>query len=152
MWRAYGPDHPDLTNRCPLARLLRRTGGLEEAESLVRECLRIRTVREDVRRSAVLELRDELVLTQLARSEWTAAEAFARESLDLFPPALGPRHPAIAYTKAQLGAAIAGAGRYEEAEPILLEGWESLAGDDTLWPDQDAGPGACPPHEAWRNR
>ena len=41
--------------------------------------------------------------------------------------------PMNAYLGALQGAALAGLGRYEEAEPLLLEGWRVMSPDERLW-------------------
>lgn len=117
-----------------LARLLRRTGGLDEAESLLREAMRIRATLGSETSPAMLEIRDELILTLLQREKWSEAEAFARASLELYTKTLGAWHATVSYSKVQLGAAIAGAGRFEEAEPLMLDGWQSISADEELWP------------------
>jgi tetratricopeptide (TPR) repeat protein len=153
LWRAsLGPDHPDLTApMLDLARLLRKTGGLEEAESLNRECLRIRETRFEAADPSVLEIRDELTRTLLQREEWSEVEAFTRESLELYGKALGTWHASYANSKIQLGAALTGEGRYEEAEPILLDGWQTLSTNEALWLETKTDALACIVHlyEVW---
>jgi hypothetical protein len=39
----------------------------------------------------------------------------------------------VPYTGAQLGAALVGLERYDEAEPLLLAGWKAIGDDPRMW-------------------
>ena len=61
-----------------------------------------------------------------AQGRHARAEALAREALSILREKLPPRHWRTAFTEGILGAALAGQGRFAEAEPLLVASYPIL--------------------------
>jgi len=126
--RAFGPDDPrTLTAMNNLALALQARGRLEEAESLFRSAL-------DGRRR-VLGKRDaktgksafDLGVLLVERGNMTEAREFFRECLKTFKK-VAPADPTlIATAKGYLGGTLVASGRYDLAEPLLMEAHDRLS-------------------------
>jgi tetratricopeptide (TPR) repeat protein len=66
----------------------------------------------------------------LEMGAYAEVEAALRAALERPFNQVGPMR---AYLGAMLGAACTGQGRYEVAEPLLLEGWRIVGSDERLW-------------------
>ena len=132
--RTLGLEHPDLARaRFELGKVLRLQGDLDGAFAAVEKALATRVARLGATNPASNEARDELVTIALARKDWLAAEALLREVLTMYEQKLPAGHALLAYTGAQLGIALTGQGRLDEAEPLLLAGWKAIGEDPKFW-------------------
>jgi len=134
-WRAeLATDHPDVADvMFDLARVKRLRGDAAGARPLAEEVVRIRIAKFGIANGNTLAARDELASVLLDVKDWTAAETLLREAVALYEQKLRPGHPVIAYTGAQVGAALLGQGRVDEAEPLLLAGWAAIGEDPKFW-------------------
>lgn len=73
---------------------------------------------------------------QLHLGRYLDAETSLRESLGLRQSHLAAGHWQIGSAQSFLGATLVGQGRYEEAEPILLAGYETLMNDPETNPQR----------------
>jgi hypothetical protein len=121
-----GPGHPDTLSNCnTLAFAYGAVGRWAPAEVLRRENLA-------QRRKAVKPYSPLLAVdlagfgtNLLKQSRWSEAEPVLRESLAL----LEQTHPddwTRFITMSRLGEALSGQGRYAEAEPLVVQGYEGL--------------------------
>jgi serine/threonine protein kinase len=121
-----GPDHPDtLRSRNNLAAAYLTAGRLAEAEALLRDLLerRRKSSRSDSPdHAAVLASLGQILLLQEKGSD---AEPFLRECLAIREKAL-PDDWGRLYATSLLGGALLGQGRYAEAEPLVLQGYEGM--------------------------
>ena len=127
-------DHPDLASlRFDLGNLLGGEGRSDEARECLEACLRTREALFGPTAGPTNEARDALINLLLGDHDWTEAEERIRAILPEYERTLRSGHPVIAYTGAQLGVALVGQGRYEEAEPLLLAGWKAIGEDSRYW-------------------
>lgn len=114
-----------------LGRIREARGDANEAEALYRQALAIYDVRALPRRhpDRAIFLRNLAAL--LAKRDPAAAEPLAREALGIFS-AVQPGSWRVVEDKSVLGAALAGLGRFEEAEPLLVDSYRQLA----RWPGE----------------
>jgi serine/threonine protein kinase len=124
--KAFGPDHPNtltLTNNIALAH--ETLGRWAEAEALRRDALarRRKTTKPD---SPLLagDL-DGLGRNLLRHSKWSEAESLLRESLAIRVKAL-PDDWARFNTMSLLGGVLLGQGKFAEAEPLVVPGYEGM--------------------------
>ncbi len=132
--KSLGSEHRDLAeNWIHLAEILRATERSEEARALVERALALRTEQLGPTDPSTNSARDELVTLLLAMREWSAAEELLRAALPVLETKLAAGHPLVAYTGAQLGGALVGLERYDDAEPLLLAGWKAIGDDPRMW-------------------
>jgi eukaryotic-like serine/threonine-protein kinase len=125
--RVLGGDHPDtLTSMNNLAALYRTQGRYAQAEALY---ARVVETRRRVQGEDHPETLDELAAlgrVRLLEQEYAEAEATLRQALkgnEKTRPEAWQRY----YSQSMLGASLAGQGKYVEAEPLLLSGYEGGA-------------------------
>jgi tetratricopeptide (TPR) repeat protein len=177
--RVLGEDHPDmLTESYNLGVLLRNLGKLSEAESLLVTAFegRMRVLGAahsrtadannslftlfELRVSSARESGDEQLLgtalTKLGTHEFRSgnfanAERLLGEALDLVFRTLPETDARVRQVLGTLGAAIAGQGRYAEAEPLIRESAErTLASEDVaVDPAQNLVQRTIDFYEAW---
>jgi serine/threonine protein kinase len=125
-----GPDHPHtLVFRNGLAWAYESLGRLDAAETLYRDNLARR--RKTVNPDSPLLAEDLAALGHhlLERSQWSEAEPLFREALTIRAKATPDdwtRYDAMSL----LGAALLGQGRYAEAEPPIVNGYEGMKSRD----------------------
>jgi tetratricopeptide (TPR) repeat protein len=124
--RVFGPGHPNtLTTTTSLASALESLGRWAEAEALWREVLGQRRKAAPTDSPPLADALDGLGRNLGNRSRWSEAEALLRESLALrakAPPDDWRRFS----TMSLLGGALLGQGRYAEAEPLVVQGYEGM--------------------------
>jgi tetratricopeptide (TPR) repeat protein len=119
---AFGDDHITIANSFNvLAFLLVDEERFEEAEPLNLQSLEMRRRLYGPRRIEVTFALNGLARLYLRTERPVEAEALLRESLGIFDEA-HPTHWRRAYAECLLGAALTMQGRYDDAEPLLLEG------------------------------
>jgi tetratricopeptide (TPR) repeat protein len=109
-----------------LAFALQRTGKSEEARGCYMEALRIsiESYGQEDYRTAIFERN--LATADLDLGEADSCEAHSRRALAVFLANWPQGHWRIADVRSVLGACLAAAGRFLEAEPLLLEGYQAL--------------------------
>jgi tetratricopeptide (TPR) repeat protein len=121
-----GPDHPTtLTGRNNLALAYESLGRWADAESLRSEVLALR--RKTTLPDSPLLAGDlaGLGLNLLKQAKWSEAETLLREGLTIYAKAR-PDDWLRFNTMSLLGGALLGQGRYAEAEPLIVPGYEGL--------------------------
>ncbi len=111
-----------------LARTLAASGKLEEAERLAREVV---AGRREILPARHLHIGRSLVVlgnALLQRAKWADADPILSEALDIFRQQPNAEDW-IAEAQVMRGAAVAGLGRFQEAEPLLAASWPRLAAD-----------------------
>ncbi len=126
----YGREHPEAArNMVMMAELLLARGEAAEAEPLARQALAARKASLPAKHSLVTWAQVLLADVLAARGDAESAqeaETLAREAIEIYIE-LGradywPTHDA----RSVLGASLAAQGRFDEAEPMMLEGLEGL--------------------------
>jgi len=124
MRRKYKDDVPDrLTAEDSMARLYREEGRFSEAEPLAAEVLAVRRRSGD--KVPIVRALDLLATISWQEGKFAEGEALARESVDSYR-AQKLDTWVLYQAKALLGASLAGLRRFEEAEPLLLEGYSGI--------------------------
>ncbi|MBI5363862.1 MAG: serine/threonine protein kinase [Planctomycetes bacterium] len=132
--RTLGQEHLDLARaRADLGKVLRLQGDFAGARTLVESALRVFVAKLGATNPGSNDLRDQLITITLAQEDWPAAETLLRESIALYERTGKPGSPLVAYTGAQLGIALTGLGRMDEAEPLLLAGWAAIGENPKFW-------------------
>jgi tetratricopeptide (TPR) repeat protein len=123
--RVLGEDHRDtLGSVYDLGNLLLALGNPDEADSFFEELLE--AARESDSRSRKLQgVLDALTAVRINSERYTEAEELARECLTLRADH-SPENWRTFNTKSLLGAALAGQEKYDEAEPLLLDGYQGM--------------------------
>ncbi len=137
-----GENHPELATtltRLALAlqaqRDARVTGQsleMSEAETLLRQALRIRESVFGPSHPAVATSKFELASALRIRGELIEAETLYRNALEIRRRFFGDEHPETAAVLVNLGVFLQNQERLDEAEPLLREGftvWRKLLGD-----------------------
>lgn len=129
MWAdTLGEDNVKVhTAKQNLGRLYLFSDDLSRAEAYLQEALAGRRStfgdsHEDTA-SSMMYLSAVYILTNRA----SEGERLARLALDVYEETLPAGHTRIAAAKIRLGSSLAAAGRFEEAEALMLENYESLA-------------------------
>jgi len=133
---ANGPRHESLA--WPLrtfAQACQRAGGLDRAERLLQEALKIELKRADSpgRREGIANTRGWLAVNRLLRERYADAEPLAREVVAAYGEQRSHDHRYF-YWMSVHGAALCGLGRYAEAEPLLLRGYEGQKEREAIMP------------------
>jgi serine/threonine protein kinase len=122
----FGPDHPNtLTSRAWLALGYESLGRWAEAEQLHRETLARRRKTEKPDSPLLAGDLGRLGLNLLNQSKWPEAETLLHECLAIrekTSPDDWSRYSAMS----QLGGALLGQGKYAEAEPRIVPGYEGM--------------------------
>ncbi len=139
VWTAtLGPDHADVANPArALARRVQARGDLVEAERLYRRVLELRAVFPPLHPKRH-EAHDDLAQVLLDRERWAAAESLLAEWHALCADDLSPGSPLHPHIELLRGAAAAGLGRFEEAEPRMLAAHEAIVDNPRLWAETKA--------------
>jgi eukaryotic-like serine/threonine-protein kinase len=132
--QGLGPDHPyTLESRANLAEAYESLGRWSEAEGLLRDVLarRRKTVKSDSPLMAgdLAQLGENL----LNRQRWSEAELLLREALRIrekATPDAWERSEAMSL----LGGSLLGQGRYDEAEPLVVQGYEGMKASEARIP------------------
>jgi serine/threonine protein kinase len=153
--KKLGPDHPDtLRSVNDLASSYLEDRRFADAIKLLEAVRALQDAKLGPDHPHTLTSRDNLARAYLAAQRWADAERTARACLalrDKKQPDDGSR----VRTLSHLGAALAGQGKYAEAEPLLLESYEVLkaragtirAPRKVSWPS--AGAQVVKLYEAW---
>ncbi len=124
--RQLGEDHRLVAQAMSsLAKLLVCKGAYPEAERLCNRALAIRSDDEHPDRAHIL---NSLASLRLAQGRYIAAEELIRRRLKIQRRTLPAASSWIAFGEGSLGTALAGQGRHEEAEPLLVASVKSLRG------------------------
>jgi serine/threonine protein kinase len=128
---ALGADHPDVSAVWYyLGTALRAQGRLDEARQALERALALQEPTFGIDGPVTRDTRDEWYRLLLEQQEFEPLLVALREARARVTNQVGPMS---AYLGALQGAALAGLGRYEEAEPLLLEGWRVMGPDERLW-------------------
>lgn len=130
--RLLGKDHywnATLLNN--LAGALREQGEYAEAESLLRKALalsreKLQRFGQDDADPDVARYLQNLALVHLKRGDPGAAEPLLRESLELRRELFAQGDWRTAGAEGYLGECLAALGRFDEAEPLMIAGFEAL--------------------------
>jgi serine/threonine protein kinase len=121
-----GTDHPDtLTSMNNLASAYHDAGRVGDATKLQEEVVAIRKAKLGPEHFSTLQGMINLASMYLQEKRWAEAEALAVECLELLKKAQ-PDDWRYFLTMSQLGMALTGLGRYAEAEPHAVGGYEGL--------------------------
>ncbi len=124
----YGRDHPDVAlSLSGLAQVLSVRGGWQEAEQRFQEALAIQRARLGEEHPQTARTKRNLALHRLRRGVPAAAESLIREALASLRAKRPEGHWEIADAESVLGACLVAMGRFEDAEPLLIGGYEGLA-------------------------
>ncbi|MCP3959177.1 MAG: serine/threonine protein kinase [bacterium] len=125
--KRLGDDHPDLcTTHDYLASVLFSTGDLSGAEHHYRRALTIRrTAMGEDSPYLVISLTG-LARVAIARGDLVAAERLLKEATEIGRRAFPGGHWRISVAESVLGECLTRAGRYREAESLLLGSYRSL--------------------------
>ncbi len=121
-----GTEHPDtLRAMHNLAGAYRAAGRLSDAIPLYEQALKLRTIGLGAEHPDTLSTLDNLAQTHLLDQEYAIAERYFREGL-IIREQKSPENWSLFDTKSLLGAALTGQKKFQEAEPLLLAGYEGL--------------------------
>ena len=109
-----------------LGRAYAGAGLAEPAERQLRASLALRRSLPESDLRAVTDTLEQLTNLLLARRDYVAAESVLRQSIDAWREARGEGHWQIADLESRLGACLTRLGRYEEAEPLLVQRYAEL--------------------------
>jgi serine/threonine protein kinase/tetratricopeptide (TPR) repeat protein len=124
--RLRGPEHPrTLWTLWKLAELERDRGRPDVAEPMFRRCLAGYAKAQGEDGLELAMLRADLAMNHLEKGEPGAAEPLLREALRAYETQL-PDDWRRFEILGQLGEALALQGKYDEAEPLVLSGFEGL--------------------------
>jgi tetratricopeptide (TPR) repeat protein len=149
-----GPDHPDtLDSLHNLAMARREAGRLDDAIPLFEETLAGRKSKLGPGHPDTWTSMNHLAGAYLETRRWADAEVLLRECLKHREQAQ-PDDWRRFQTMSQLGAALAGAKNYAEAEPLLIGGYEGLLAREAKLPRRKkeltaAASRIVPFYEAW---
>lgn len=121
-----GPEHPTtLKSRKHIGRANEDAGNYDEAEAVYRELLDLERKRENAKPTQVAVYLDALGRTLVKKQTHADAEPLLREALSIRDEHIADFWQTAA-TRSVLGECLAGQKQFEEAEPLLLAGHESL--------------------------
>ncbi|HKI96237.1 MAG TPA: serine/threonine-protein kinase [Gemmatimonadales bacterium] len=125
---ARGPNHPYVAyDQRVLAAVVAKEGDLAEAERLFRSASRIYRLHYTPDNIAFGTVDEGLgdVLRRTGRP--AQAVPLLTHAIALYTKALGPRHLRAEHSRILLGEALTALGRYAQAEPPILDAYQSLA-------------------------
>jgi serine/threonine protein kinase/Tfp pilus assembly protein PilF len=125
--KLLGNDHPSVGLALHnLGTVLSKKGQHEESESLLRESLRVfKTVLGPEHTNVGIVSRG-LGEALLAKGDASAAEELLRQAVEIHRKTLPSGHWQIAVSESSLGECYLILRRYDEAEPLLVEGYRKL--------------------------
>jgi tetratricopeptide (TPR) repeat protein len=128
--KVFPEDHP--TVALELNRMgfwLTIAGDYDEADRDIQEALAMRRRLLGDRNPGVASSEVVLATLQVAQHRYAEALDSARSATDIYSEALSPTHWRTAVSMSAQGAALAGLGRYAEAEPLLTQSAAILSKD-----------------------
>jgi non-specific serine/threonine protein kinase/serine/threonine-protein kinase len=130
-----GRHRLDLWTLMTYAQACQRAGELDRAERILQEVSELQSKREDSRsrRLGIANARGWLAVNRLLREKYGEAEPLAREAVAAFGTERGD-DARYFYWISVHGAALCGLGRYAEAEPLLLRGYEGQKEREAIMP------------------
>jgi serine/threonine protein kinase len=132
-----GPDHADtLIGRHNLANAYLAAGRPAEAERLIRDLLARQQAKAPADHPALADTLAMLAMIQLDQRRWAEAEAIFRRVLAIRQRAQ-PDEWSTFNARSQLGGSLLGLGRFAEAEPLILTGYEGMKAREARIPAQD---------------
>jgi len=124
--KLFGNEHPDIASSLyDLARVLRLEDKLVGAEAMQREGVAIRRKLLGNNNLRTVDSLTELTHTLVAEKKFVEAESVAREALASWNRN-APDDWRMLDCRSLLGASLLGQGKYIEAEPVLLSGYQDL--------------------------
>jgi tetratricopeptide (TPR) repeat protein len=121
-----GPNHVDtLKSLNNLALAHQESGRNADAIPMLEEVLQVRKGKLGPDHADTLTSMNNLVTSYLESKRWPEAESLARDCLELRRQTQADEWRRF-HTMSQLGAALAGQGKFAEAEPLLIEGYEGM--------------------------
>jgi serine/threonine protein kinase len=133
---ANGPRH-ESTNWAlrTFAQACQRAGELDRAERLLQEALEVERKRADSpgRRRGIADTHGWQAVNRLLQEKYADAEPLAREVVATYGEQCSDDHRYF-YWMSVHGAALCGLGRYAEAEPLLLRGYEGQKEREAIMP------------------
>jgi serine/threonine protein kinase len=121
-----GPDHPStLAGMYGLATAYRRAGRTTDAIVVLEHLNRLAPAKLGPEHRLALSSMNSLVAAYLEAKQWAKAESQARECLRLRETKRSDDWWRY-HTMSQLGAALTGQGKYQEAEALALSGYDGL--------------------------
>ncbi|MCG8409231.1 MAG: serine/threonine-protein kinase [Phycisphaerales bacterium] len=129
----HGDEHPRTVDAVQnLGIGLLRQQRLSEAEPLLRESLAMRRKLFGPKAAVVGKSLHLLAMLERKQGDYVAAEAYCRQALDIRRAELPDGSPRVAETETLLAACLITLGRFEEAEPLLLNCYSVLEKARTL--------------------
>jgi tetratricopeptide (TPR) repeat protein len=123
-------DHPDVARvENQLGFFLIEAGQYAQAEPYVRDSLEMRRRLLGKDHPDVASSLTSLAMLQIATRKYAAALDSSTEAVRIYSAALSPVHWRTAIAQSAQGAALAGLGRYSEAEKILPKAYQILSAD-----------------------
>jgi serine/threonine protein kinase/predicted negative regulator of RcsB-dependent stress response len=136
---SVGSTHPSVAASLnTLAQALREQGRLDEAAAALDEAIAIVRLKRGEDHPLLTMLMVSQARVRLARGEAAAAEALLRDVLRTREGDWTAGDPRLAMTGSLLGASLTALGRYDEAEPLLLDAHRVLKDAKGRW-NRDAG-------------
>lgn len=124
--RVLGAEHSDtLESMRNLGAMYETEGKYDEADPLYTKALEIRKRVSGPRHGETLDLMTKLGELRIDQKDHPAAEMILRETLALQKQTI-PNDYRRYWTENLLGASLAGQGKYDEAEALLLSGYEGM--------------------------
>ena len=125
--KLLAPDHPDVAlSLNNIGELLHATGDLTGAEEHLQQSQEIFRKKLGPKHPHLAYPLLELGRVRLARNDAKGAEAHFREAMAIRESALAPESAELAECKSWLGAALVRQGRYDEAKPLLTQGFAGM--------------------------
>lgn len=122
----FGPNHPEVADQLSnLASILADRGDDAESEKMQREALRIRREKLPSGHRDISSSLGMLASLLIRREEYKEAEALMRECLEIRREQI-PNHWLYGSAMTKLAMALAGQGKFEEAESEALRGWQTV--------------------------
>jgi tetratricopeptide (TPR) repeat protein/tRNA A-37 threonylcarbamoyl transferase component Bud32 len=123
--RLGSEDPLTLVSMNNLAVAYRDAGRLDDAIALGKEALRLRKAKSGPDHPDTFLSMNNLAVAYLGASQWAEAETLLRECLG-FRDKKQPDDWWRFHTMSQLGGSLLGQGRYAEAEPLVIQGYEGM--------------------------
>jgi tetratricopeptide (TPR) repeat protein len=124
---AFGPDHDPTWGVLVFSQVCQWAGRLDQADRLLRDALEQYRKRDDslASRAQKANTLGWLALNLLLQEQYAEAEPLAREAVATFAKQ-DPDSARHYYWVSLLGAVLSGRQKYDEAEPLLVQGYQGL--------------------------